>query len=98
MCSRTGRELASAYAVGGIDNDADDRPDKKPDPSHPRQEIHQSQAGKDTQHGDDRHEGHAKWPGMIRVGIPKHDDPDTDEDEGKERSDVCHVGRLADWN
>ena len=88
-------EFAVANTVSHVHRDADDGPDKESDPGHPRKEIHEAEAGQHAQDGNDRHEGHAEWSGMVRLGIAQHHDADTDQDKCEEGTDVRHVRRLA---
>src|SRR3954469_20187041 len=89
-------QSAVPHAVEEINDEADGEPDEEPDPGQHRQTKHERDAEDDAENRKERHHRDPEWARAARIGAPQNNDPETNEDKGEERADVCQVSQGTD--
>ena len=82
-----------AAAVEKIDGKSYAEPDEEADPSLQRQTEHEREAHDHSKNGEERYQRHPKGSRPSRILSPKDNYSQTNEDERKQSSDICEVGK-----
>ena len=84
-------QLTVLHAVAHVDVQTDEHPQHQAYPCIGRKEQHHAKASKNTQYGDKWNKWGFKGTGHVRHGSAYYQYSGTDQREGHQRADACHL-------